>query len=410
MLSYDFPFQENDQKHFDHELGFLSTLSGQTLTPSEDFAFPDASINNIGENCEKPTERLQGASKKISKERGRKPRQTWTDHEDHLLLELVQKYGLNWGLLSLKMGGARSGKQIRDRYLNKLNPAISKKKWEAAEDQLILHLYKVYGRKWCIIAKQLPGRTETMVKNRFYTKLKDQVNEDALYGQNLEKGEGSQLNTLNSSDSIEQTCSHPSDSFSGNMDCYNGNFVGLWEENNYFPSTPMQSTCQYQNLNSFERRAMFNAQQGAFENFFIESAQPIQQMMFDECNVQNDQTRGNQSHADILNETSFLDLNAPTYEQGRSRNVHSDAFMNHQEDYSCWTGPRPLQTRENNHNFTIPNLTGRSMHPPSLQNEYQGAYDTSKQLRIDFLMTRLVDLKNAYSNVVEELRFLMDSD
>eukprot|EP00331_Platyophrya_macrostoma_P010753 CAMPEP_0176425702 /NCGR_PEP_ID=MMETSP0127-20121128/11530_1 /TAXON_ID=938130 /ORGANISM="Platyophrya macrostoma, Strain WH" /LENGTH=263 /DNA_ID=CAMNT_0017806881 /DNA_START=120 /DNA_END=911 /DNA_ORIENTATION=+ len=77
------------------------------------------------------------------------------------------------------MGKTRNGKQIRDRYLNKLNPMIRNSKWTAEEDKKLLHLYEMHGRKWCRISKELPGRTEAMVKNRFYSKFDTNGKNDA---------------------------------------------------------------------------------------------------------------------------------------------------------------------------------------------------------------------------------------
>jgi hypothetical protein len=69
---------------------------------------------------------LRGNSKKISKkEYQQKPksRQVWSREEDDLVIRLIKVYGKRWSLLSIKMEN-RTGKQIRDRYLNKLDPTI----------------------------------------------------------------------------------------------------------------------------------------------------------------------------------------------------------------------------------------------------------------------------------------------
>ena len=96
----------------------------------------------------------------------------WSEEEDQYLLELVKRYGLDWATISRCMDGNRSGKQIRDHYLNKLAPAISKDKWTEDEDHRILALFKIHGRKWRKISELMPGRSEAMVKNRFYGRFK----------------------------------------------------------------------------------------------------------------------------------------------------------------------------------------------------------------------------------------------
>ena len=98
-------------------------------------------------------------------------RNLWQPHEDEQLLQLVNKYGYSWSLISHMITG-RSGKQVRDRYLNKLNPSINKGKWSQEEDETIVSLFYEKGSKWSEIAKILEGRTESQVKNRFYSYIR----------------------------------------------------------------------------------------------------------------------------------------------------------------------------------------------------------------------------------------------
>ena len=69
----------------------------------------------------------------------------------------------------------RTGKQIRDRYLNKLKPNIKRGDWTDDEDRTLLALYYQIGHKWSKIATYLPGRTEGQVKNRFYSHIKKKL-------------------------------------------------------------------------------------------------------------------------------------------------------------------------------------------------------------------------------------------
>jgi hypothetical protein len=98
----------------------------------------------------------------------------WTKEEDKQILELVKQNGRNWALIS-KMMTTRNGKQIRDRFLNYLDPEINKIKFKKEEDDKIIDLYKEHGSKWSVIAKSFPGRTGDMIKNRFYSCLKRRI-------------------------------------------------------------------------------------------------------------------------------------------------------------------------------------------------------------------------------------------
>lgn len=53
------------------------------------------------------------------------------------------------------------------RWHNHLNPQIRKDAWTEEEDHLIVELHKELGNKWAEIAKRLPGRCVTTVKNDF---------------------------------------------------------------------------------------------------------------------------------------------------------------------------------------------------------------------------------------------------
>ena len=71
----------------------------------------------------------------------------------------------------------RIGKQCRERWHNHLDPNISKRKWTMEEDLLIVKLHLVHGNRWCDIAKQVDGRTDNAIKNRYNSNLRKRLNE-----------------------------------------------------------------------------------------------------------------------------------------------------------------------------------------------------------------------------------------
>lgn len=99
---------------------------------------------------------------------------SWSKEEDNSILQLVNKLGKNWSLIA-KLVPTRNGKQIRDRFINYLDPEINRKKFTEEEDQKIIKLYIEYGSKWSIISKHFKGRTGDMIKNRFYSCLRRKV-------------------------------------------------------------------------------------------------------------------------------------------------------------------------------------------------------------------------------------------
>jgi hypothetical protein len=112
-----------------------------------------------------------------SSNRHRNKRNPWKPSEDMKLLDLVKVYGECWAMISSKMND-RTGKQIRDRYLNILRPNLKKGEWNQNEDFLLVSLYYSFGHKWSLIAKHMPGRSEAQVKNRFYSHVKKRLSSD----------------------------------------------------------------------------------------------------------------------------------------------------------------------------------------------------------------------------------------
>lgn len=125
---------------------------------------------------------------------------SWTPQEDAEVLKLYKKYGKDWSKIA-KFMKHRTGKQIRDRFLNSLDSNLIKRKFTQEEDEQILYWYKVYGNSWSKIAQQLKGRTGDMVKNRFYSSLRKTHSE--LVGYSTNEGNTALPNILNSNSTID---------------------------------------------------------------------------------------------------------------------------------------------------------------------------------------------------------------
>ncbi|KAK7267925.1 hypothetical protein RIF29_20606 [Crotalaria pallida] len=93
----------------------------------------------------------------------------WTTEEDNALLKLVELFGVKkWSHIAKSLNG-RIGKQCRERWENHLRPNIKKDLWTEEEEKILIEAHKIYGNRWAKISKKLPGRTENMVKNHFYS-------------------------------------------------------------------------------------------------------------------------------------------------------------------------------------------------------------------------------------------------
>lgn len=102
---------------------------------------------------------------------------SWKKEEDLRIIELIRKYGKAWSKIA-KIIVTRNGKQIRDRFINVLDPNIKKGKFTAEEDQKLIDLFHRIGPKWAVIAKYFPNRTADMIKNRFHSSIKKRIFED----------------------------------------------------------------------------------------------------------------------------------------------------------------------------------------------------------------------------------------
>ena len=95
-------------------------------------------------------------------------RQKFSAEEDELLLSLVKKYGTqNWKCVMLGMQG-RTARQCRERFKYYLEPTLNKDTWTEAEDRILMAKFHEVGPKWARIASFLQNRTPIDLKNRFH--------------------------------------------------------------------------------------------------------------------------------------------------------------------------------------------------------------------------------------------------
>jgi len=158
-----------------------------------------------------------------------KKRNPWSVSEDAELIRLINIHGKVWAKVASLMGG-RTGKQVRDRYLNVLAADIRKGPWTDVEDKKIWQLFKEIGPHWCKIAAHMEGRTEIQVKNRYYTHLK-RINEEKGEVENCFSIASRSVSTHSTMTMASQTEQDPTDMISYAND--NKDHDDFWRNGNF---------------------------------------------------------------------------------------------------------------------------------------------------------------------------------
>lgn len=99
----------------------------------------------------------------------------WDDEEDKYLVQLVGEHGpRNWRKIADMMTN-RVAKQCRERWHHHLCPGINKTPFSEEEDAAIIRLQATIGNKWADMVREIPGRTDNSIKNRWNSTLKKRV-------------------------------------------------------------------------------------------------------------------------------------------------------------------------------------------------------------------------------------------
>jgi hypothetical protein len=101
-----------------------------------------------------------------------KIRGPWSEREDKLLMEWIEKHGpKGWARCAETIKG-RNGKQCREHWNNSLNNNIKKGEWSSEEDLYIMVFYDKLDKSWKKMIPLFKSRTENAIKNRFFSQLR----------------------------------------------------------------------------------------------------------------------------------------------------------------------------------------------------------------------------------------------
>lgn len=102
--------------------------------------------------------------------------QTWTPAQDSLLRAAVAKYeGKRWKMIAAEVPGRNEG-QCLQRWSKTLKPGIVRGKWSPAEDAHLRSLVQQWGKEWSRIAEATPGRTSKQCRQRWRFQLDPSLN------------------------------------------------------------------------------------------------------------------------------------------------------------------------------------------------------------------------------------------
>lgn len=96
-------------------------------------------------------------------------KRVWTPEEDAELMKHINDLGESskWSQIGRKMS-SRTAKQCRERFYNHLKGDLRKGNWGSEEDAMICRMKYENGGQWAKIARQIPGRSENSIKNRWH--------------------------------------------------------------------------------------------------------------------------------------------------------------------------------------------------------------------------------------------------
>lgn len=107
---------------------------------------------------------------------GRSTGLLWSAAEDERLQQALAKYGADWVKIANHVGGGRTNRGCRQRWMLSLRDGINRKRFSRTEITQVLHLNTLYPKQWQKIADELgTGRTRVQVFEILQNRLNDSI-------------------------------------------------------------------------------------------------------------------------------------------------------------------------------------------------------------------------------------------
>jgi hypothetical protein len=102
-----------------------------------------------------------------------KKRIHFTPDEDRNIIHLVSIYGTDQWKVIAEFIKNKTPRQCRERFRNYLSPNVQNLAWNVEEISHLMRLVQLYGTKWNILTSYFPGRSQTDLKNKWYSLSKN---------------------------------------------------------------------------------------------------------------------------------------------------------------------------------------------------------------------------------------------
>lgn len=211
----------------------------------------------------------QQCSYRFNKIYTQKDLQKWTRNEDILIVELIEKFGLDWDKIKTYFPN-RKKEEISERYFKKLDPSLKRCKFEPEEDALIIKLHNIHGNKWNEISRYFKDRSSGMIKNRYYSFLKKRLEKD---DNNLSNNNDNINNNYSNSGNYSEFNNSSSYFTSGKNNNTNNSSVNMNLNNNEYLNISLSGTGNtniniYNNNTSISQNLNMNIADDDINNYY----------------------------------------------------------------------------------------------------------------------------------------------